>query len=175
MVLVKILAACVVFSLSLAIGGCNKPPENTQRKQPAAPSVHGPSVTPSATAQEEGLATELKKKKLAKFPSATIGTAFEEYPNFTKREWRQTNVATGKIIVDFTGWLDKSAAQAISNKEGLTAIGIQVKFVVEPDGSFFVGMVSKVGVNANGQAVVVPVEDSTYVLKSIYAKGVISL
>ncbi|TWJ32960.1 hypothetical protein JN12_00371 [Geobacter argillaceus] len=116
-----------------------------------------------------GIADALKDKTLAGYESTTIGTAFDSYKYFTKKEWKETSAQNGKIYIDFIGWVGTNALDAVSIKDGVSARGIDVKFVINPDGSFFVGMVSKIDAKTDGTFYSYPLEDSAGLLTKIYA------
>lgn len=131
-------------------------------------SMHA-AVTPKPGEEKSGLAEAVKKKNLLDYPSKTIGEAFGSYSYFNKREWSETFSASGKIYIDFIGWFNTSSLNAQNIKSGISAKGVEVKFVLNPDGPFFVAMVSRVEVKTDGKMYKYPLPDIKYVLDSIYA------
>lgn len=123
----------------------------------------------TADAAKRSIADALKDKTMSGYESATIGSAFDSYKYFAKKEWKETAPQHGKIYVDFIGWVDGKALDSASIKEGISARGVDVKFVINPDGSFFVVMVSKIEAKGDGKLYSYPLEDSAAVLTSIYA------
>ena len=117
---------------------------------------------------KEGIAEALKKKKLAEFKTVTIGEAFDTYRYFDKREWKESRSANGKIFVDFWGWFKEGALDAASRKNGVVARGVQVKFVINPEGDFYLAMISRAEKGADGSEQDYPLDDKAGILKAIY-------
>jgi hypothetical protein len=115
-----------------------------------------------------GIAAAIRKQKLADYDTATIGDAFDNYRYFEKREWKETVSNNGKIYIDFCGWFKKSVLDAVSVNKGIAARGIDVKFVINADGSFYLAMISKVEIGADGREFGYPQEDKTRILSAIY-------
>ncbi len=115
------------------------------------------------------LSDALKDKTMSGYESATIGSAFDGYSHFTKKEWKETAPQHGKIYIDFIGWVDSKTLDSASIRDGISARGVDVKFAINPDGSFFVAMVSKIEAKADGKLYSYPLEESAGVLTRIYA------
>ena len=104
----------------------------------------------------------------------TVGKAFDDYSHVTKKEWKETHAANGKIYIDFTGWLEGISLGIDAVKKGISQQGIEVKFVINPDGTLFVGMVSRLEATTDGKVSAHPLENGKAVLDSIYANKEIS-
>jgi hypothetical protein len=103
-----------------------------------------------------------------------IGEAFDRYRYFKKREWSETRPENGKYYIIFTGvspvgWLDLKL-----KRKGISDKGIEINFYIYPNGTFGVGMVSKIEVGADGKRYSYPVEDSKSIFDAIYANREIS-
>ena len=172
----RIFLLYLMLAVSTGVAGCarsggegsGKPTGDSAGKSSSAP---GSSARQKATS---GIAEALKGKKLANYGSTTIGAAFDGYKYFTGKEWRETNSPNGKIYIDFIGWLDTKSLDAAAVKRGVSAMALDVKFVIEPDGSFFVAMVSRIEMKSDGKSYDYPIENSVNVLNDIYANKEIS-
>lgn len=164
----------LVLAVSSCVAACSKDGGDNTRKQSGESQLHKKAderQTPSKSMQHtsSGLASALKNKTLAKYPHATIGAAFDGYTYFTRKEWNEVHTSNGKIYIDFIGWLDAASVDAAAAKEGVTGRALDVKFVIEPDGSFFVAMVSRIEKKSDGKSYDYPLEDSAALLAKIYA------
>jgi hypothetical protein len=160
---------CVILiaAVSLSVGGCTqKEAEKPPKEIPANPSMHG-AATPAE--KGEGFVGVVKKQHLPNYPTTSVGTAFEGYRYFTKKEWSESRNTKGTVYVDFSGWLVKSTFDPRSIKDAVAARGVQVKFVIYENGSFGVAMVSKIEAKTDGKLYVYPLENSKALLDSIYA------
>ncbi|AJE04787.1 hypothetical protein GPICK_02960 [Geobacter pickeringii] len=115
------------------------------------------------------MAAVIQDATLRGYAKATIGEAFGRYRYLKKKEWSETRGARGTFYVDFVGlspagWFDFTA-----RRNGIASRGIEVKFVVHPDGSYEVGMVSKVVVKTDGKTYRYPQADVTSILDAVYA------
>ena len=122
----------------------------------------------SAMIRPEGMTGVIQDAKLAGYNNLKIGDAFGKYRYFKKKAWSEARGTNGTFYVDFVGstpagWLDFA-----SRKEGISARGIEVKFVIHPNGAYEVGMVSKIEVK-NGKTYRYPLGDIKRVLDAIYA------
>ena len=79
------------------------------------------------------------------------------------------------FTVDFVGWFGPDTLNENDIKDGVTGKGIDVKFVINPDGSYYVLMVSKIEAKSDGKVYGSELQDSTGVLTNIYANKKISL
>jgi hypothetical protein len=118
--------------------------------------------------EEIGLAGVLKDKSLSGYPTTTIGKAFDGYGYFTRKEWKATQAANGKIFIDFIGWFDSKSLDARAKQDKVYARGISVKFCIYPDGSFNVVMVTKLDAKSDGTFYQGHLPDSKEIFDRIY-------
>lgn len=104
----------------------------------------------------------VRKKSLPDYPAMSIGKAFDSYAFMTKKKWTETRVANGTIYVDFSGWFANKSIDVDSIRKGVAAQGLGIKFVIAPQGQFFVAMVSKLEAMTNGTVVSYPVPESGF-------------
>lgn len=122
--------------------------------------VHGGEAANSEPVSLSGI---VKNQSLPAYPAMTVGKAFDSYSHLTKKQWKETHGANGTVYIDFSGWLD-----------GKT-LGVEVKFVIDREGVFFVGMASKLEAMTDGRVFAYPLPDVKAVLDSIYANKEIVL
>jgi len=127
-----------------------------------------------ATTPNAGMVDFIKSQKLAYFPSTTIGSAFDFYRHVTKKEWKASTLQSGYITVDFTGWLEPMTLNENDIKDGVTGKGIDVTFVIELGGAFYVYMVSQIEFKTDGKVSRTKALDTAAVLADIYANRKIS-
>lgn len=168
----KLILLTVMIVIFLCTGACSKDGTSDPNKSSGERSVHKSSTKDVAGS---GMAVVLRNKTLAGYESITIGNAFEGYKYFTKKEWKETTSQNGKIYIDFIGWVDSKALDAATIKAGISARALDVKFVINPDGSFFVAMMSKIDVKTDGKLYGYPLEDKDGMLAKIYANKEITL
>jgi hypothetical protein len=128
---------------------------------------HGSAIPEKAvdpSTGEIGLAKAIKGVKLPHYPSKTFGEAADSYRYFSKKEWKETRSTNGKVYVDFTGWL-KHTSPDFSD---VSMRGVGIKFLVNPDGSYAVVMVSKVELKTDGKIYSDPQPDISGVLSKLY-------
>ena len=125
----------------------------------------------STVAEEatDGLVNAIKKGKLVNYQSTTIGIAFDSYKYLTKKEWKSESLKSRHFTVDFTGWFGPDTLDDSDIKDGVTSKGIDVKFVINPDGSYYVFMVSKIESKSDGKIYGYELQDSAGILANIYA------
>lgn len=128
----------------------------------------------SEKSADPDLISFVKTHKLANFQSRTIGGAFDSYKYLTNKEWKMEQQG-GSFTVDFLGWLEPESLNDSDVKTGLTSKGIDIKFVIEPNGSYYVFMVSRLEAKSDGKIYISPYEDISGILASIYANKRISL
>lgn len=173
----KIICSIIILNFTLALSACSEKtsevPVKREVKQNDVGRMHS---EPTAKEREEkkGLSEAIKNKTLPDYPAMTIGKAFDGYSYFSKREWRETFTENGKIYVDFAGWFDAKFLEPRNIKEGISARGIEIKFVINPDGPFFVGMVSRLETKTDGKIYAFPQSDIKGILANIYANKEIS-
>lgn len=122
-----------------------------------------------------GLVNVIKNGKLVDFQTATIGNAFDAYSYLTKKEWKAATLKSRHVTVDFTGWFGPETLSDKDNKDGIAARGINIKFVIEPNGSYYVFMVSKLEAKADGKIYGSELREGNTVLADIYANKKIRL
>lgn len=113
--------------------------------------------------QKNALVEFVRERKLADYQSVNIGKAFDDYRYFESKQWSDSRSTNKNIYIDFIGW-NKGGER----KEGVVAVGYDVKFVIKSDGTWFVAMVSRLEKSADGTIVSIPLEDMKGVLDSIY-------
>ena len=122
-----------------------------------------------------GLVDAIKKGKLANYQSKTIGNAFDSYKYLTKKEWMASTLKSRHITVDFIGWFEPNAwfdPNSLTDKDiknGITGRGINVKFVIEPNGSYYMFMVLKIESRSDGKVYGYELQNSAGILANIYA------
>jgi hypothetical protein len=158
----------VLGVVSVFAGGCSKGGAEGTGKQV---SLHAQGQKPDVSSK--GLAGALKDKRLGEYTATTIGQAFDSYQHFEKREWRETASSNGKSYVDFWGWFNAGALDA-ATKNDIVARGVEVKFVINPDGEFYVAMISRLESFADGRKILHPLADKKSILDAIYANKAIS-
>jgi hypothetical protein len=156
-------------AVSLFIAACNKGDADT-----AGPKVEQQQGDGKTDSSKPGIVAAIRGKTLPDFATATIGEAFDKYRYFDKREWKETRSSNGKTYVDFWGWLNSSSPDAVSAQNGVVASGVQVKFVITPNGEFYVAMISRVEAGADGKEHDYPLEDKKRILEAIYANNKIT-
>ena len=137
----------------------------------------------SAGKPNDAIVDVIKKGKLAHDQSTTIGNAFDSYRHFTKKEWKASSLKSQHITVDFIGWFEPNAwfdPNSLTDKDikdGITGRGINVKFVIEPNGSYYLFMMSKIESKSDGKiyGYALQDKDSAGILAKIYANKKIRL
>jgi len=170
MVFPKYLLLLFVLVFAIFLGACTKNETDSQDKQKV-----GTSGQPNgAESTTPGLINGIKRGKLVNYQSATIGTAFDSYKYLTNKEWKLEQ-QNRYFIVDFVGWFGPDALNENDIKNGVTSKGIDVKFVINPDGSYYVLMVLKIEARSDGKVFQNQLADSVGILAKIYANKQISL
>jgi hypothetical protein len=157
-------ALVLMLALSVLSWGCTKGKDEGGSTQKSGPQMH----LNEKTAKTVGLTEILKKQKLANYPTATIGEAFDAYTYFPRKEWKEAKPDNGKTYVDFIGWFNPGVLNEKEVKDGIVGRGIQVKFVINPDGSYSAAMVSRLDARPDSRVDVFPIVDSAGVLAKIY-------
>ncbi|GAB7026492.1 hypothetical protein [Geotalea toluenoxydans] len=116
-----------------------------------------------------GMTGVIQRASLPDYKAMTIGEAFGKYGYLKKKEWRETRAANGNIFIDFTGYVPAGWFDFKMKKAGVSARGLEVKFVIYPDGAYGLGMVSNVEVRTDGKIYRTPRTDAKTVLDAIYA------
>lgn len=127
------------------------------------------------SASDAGLVGFIKAQKLINYQSDTIGTAFETYKYFTTKEWKEEALKNGRFAVVFLGWTDPRQLKNESDGKRTAPKGLEVRFIVESNGAFYVLMTSVVETGADGRVYRSRVLDTTATLTSIYANEKLGL
>ena len=170
MVFPKSLLLLFVLVFAIFSGACTKDETDSQDKHKAGTSGQ----SNGAESTTPGLINGIKRGKLVNYQSATIGTAFDSYKYLTNKEWKLEQ-QNKYFVVDFAGWFGPETLNEKDIKDGVTGKGIDVKFVINPDGSYYVLMVSKLEAKSDGKVYGSELQDSTAILTNIYANRKISL
>lgn len=133
---------------------------------PGSLSPHGSGNTKTAL---QGMAGVIQDVTLPGYKNMKIGEAFGKYRYFKKKEWSESRGVNGNYYVDFVGSTPTSWFDFKSRKQGISARGVEVKFVIYPDGAYEVGMVSKVEVKTDGKTYRYPFGDAKSIVDAIYA------
>lgn len=127
-----------------------------------------------AMTRPEGMAGVIQDAKLAGYKDVKIGEAFGKYRHFKKKVWSETRGTNGNYYVDFVGTTPAGWFDFKSRKEGISSKGIEIKFVIHPNGTYGVGMVSKVEAKTDGKTYRYSLSDINSILDAIYANKEIS-
>lgn len=160
----KVAAFCIA---AVCLFGCAKEGQKPANTPAKALSPHSTGADSKQSDQPQSFVGIVSNQKLPLSTTKTIGTVFDEYRYFNSREWKETRNAAGRVYVDFKG-LFASPPIAKSIKDGVSRQGVEVKFVVEPNGNFYVGMISRIDVTADGKMKLYPVKMEE-IIEQIYA------
>lgn len=122
-----------------------------------------------------GMVDVLKNNKFAGHESATIGGAFESYKFLSDKKWTEKALPGGAVQIDFTGWFDAKALNNQDVRDGIKIKGLEVKFVVENNGSYYVLMITSLVVRSDGSVYRSILSDTAGILKNIYSNREIVL
>jgi hypothetical protein len=87
----------------------------------------------------------------------------------TKKEWKAAVLQSRHVTVDFTGWVERETLSDKDIRDGITGRALEIKFVIEPNGSFYVFMVSKIESKSDGKVYRFQSDDIAGILDNIYA------
>lgn len=147
--------------MTLIFGACAKEAANTADKSN--------SEKPAPKATNSAFVDIIRNQRMSNFRSVTIGNAFDSYKYLTNKEWKSASMKSGQITVDFTGWFEPDALNKKDVSNGVTGKGLDVMFVIEPNGSFYVFMVSKLEARTDGKIYQSQLDDTTAILTKIYS------
>lgn len=160
----KLLLISVLCMSFAVLNGCQ------ERKEPLNKNVHGASIPDVESGTKAAtLVDVIKNTVFNENKSKSVGKAFDEYQFFTRREWKETRSQNLTVYVDFIGLLDAKVIDARAKKEGVDDMAVNVKFVVKPDGSCFVGMITLYDTKNGGKEYPVPLPAIAGVMDAIYA------
>lgn len=133
-------------------------------RQPGNIQVHGTGAAKPVT-----LLDVLKKQKLANYPTAPIGDAFEKYGYFSRTEWKTYTEENGKIYIDFIGRFKKKWFGFANYPNNLASRDLEVKFVVNMTGDYGIVMGTIIELKKDGTVEKKPIEKLNGVIEKIYA------
>ncbi|UPU36734.1 hypothetical protein M1B72_03220 [Geomonas paludis] len=167
----KMVSAALLLTLALAGGAfAALPPAGAKPAQVVNP--HGASgAQPLAGG---GLAEVIRSATLNNYRSMKVGEAFDRYSHFKVKAWREARGAAGTIYVDFCGSTPTGFLDFKTRREGITSKGVEVKFVIYPNGEYGIVMVSKTVVK-DGRTTRYPMPDIKGVVDAIYANKKLDL
>lgn len=157
------------------------PGSDSQRQMPAMSQAPMAPANPHAGANNatagavQGMVGVVQDIVMAGYGKATVGEAFGRYSYLKKKQWNETKGKGGIVYVDFVGLAPRGWFDFTARKQGITSRGIEVKFVIHPNGDYEVGMVSRVEVKDDGKTYRYPIADIGSVLDAIYANKKINL
>ena len=114
------------------------------------------------------MVTALKKNKLADFQGATIGEAFDSYRYLKQKEWKSEELKSGQSVVDYTGWFEARTLNDQAVKAGVAGRGLDVKFVIEASGKYYVLMISMLETRSDGTTSRYRIDNTAGILGKIY-------
>lgn len=152
----------VMIGVTVLIGACKKGDAGRSSSM-----IHGPGS--EANTGDAGIVPVLKNGKLANYQSTTIGKAFDSYAYVAKKEWKSEALKGQQFIIDFIGLLDPETLNDNDRKDGVTSRWIDVTFLINADGSYYVFMVSRIESKADGKTYRYQVGDIAGILDKIYA------
>jgi hypothetical protein len=114
------------------------------------------------------MAEVIKEVTLTAYPKMKVGEAFQKYRHFKKKEWSETRDPKGTFYIDFIGTNPSPLLDFKARKQGISATGVEVKFVIYPNGSYNVAMISRVEVHKGGRVQRFPLPDQKSILDAIY-------
>ncbi len=156
-----------VVGITLIIGACS---DNPDKRNDQNSGQSGWTKT-----ADVDLISFIKKQKLANFQSATIGNAFDSYRYLTKKEWKGEFLKSGHFTADFIGWFEKETLSDKDRRDGVTDKALEVKFVIDPSGTFYLFMISVLEVRSDGKIYRSQLSNTAAVLNNIYANRKIDL
>ncbi len=151
----------------LLVSACSRDGANTADKQNALNQAQAPG--------DLGLIRAIKNGKLLNFEKTSIGNAFDSYSYLTKKEWKERRLAKQPLTVDFIGWFSSDTLTDKDIKEGIAGRGLDAKFVINTDGSFYLFTISVLDATRDGGLTRERMLDIDATLKSIYANKKITL
>lgn len=136
--------------------------------QSSKPSFHNDAQqTATVGSSQYNMIDVIKNVKIAGYPAATFGEAFESYRHVDKKEWREVKTKSDKVYVTFTGYFKKSFFNFRLMRAKVAQQGVEVKFVIFPDGVYEIALISRVDVLTNGTAQAFPVSNGKQILEKL--------
>lgn len=155
------------YLVTVSMSGCSKEVQQPQNPPSNSASRHGMDSDSKQADKPQGFIGIVSSQKLPLSNTKTIGDAFGDYRYFKSRHWKETRNNAGKVYVDFQGLFAHEAIIS-SIKDGVSRQGVEVKFVVEPNGNFYVAMVSRIDVMNDGMMRLYPLGDGKKIVEMIY-------
>jgi len=159
-----ILLACLataLFTGCAKVEGKKKDSENTKK------------AARGADVKIDGYVGVIQSATLDPLKSNTIGDAFAGYRYFATKQWHESKTMNG-TVVDFYGQLDSTTFSERDRSAGLAARTLDIKFVINDEGSFWIDSISRYDNKPGGRIESYTVADFGSVLPKIYANEVIS-
>ncbi len=166
-VMIRQLLLVLCCLVTVSVSGCSKEVQQPQNPPANSASRHGTETDSKQADEPQGFIGIVTSQKLPLSNTKTIGAAFGDYRYFKSRQWKETRNNAGKVYVDFQGLFENEPIVA-SIKDGVSRQGVEVKFVVEPNGNFYVGMVSRIDVMNDGMMRISPLGDGKKIVEMIY-------
>lgn len=157
----SVLVLCILFAVLCGCQGGKEPQNN------AGHAAQNPAV--KADKKAFNMVDVVKNSVRDKKKSKPVGKAFDDYRFFTKREWKETTAQNQTVYVDFVGLLDSKVIDAKAKREGVVDMAVDIKFVVKPNGTNFVGMITFYDTKNGGKKYPVPLPAVAGVMNAIYA------
>lgn len=169
----KIVAVAVLIAVGVMAGACSREGAKGADGKKAGLQVHADKAAAPPT-ELQGMVGAVKKQTLLNYTSKTIGEAFDAYRHLNRKEWKESASPDGKLFVDFSGWVKAGLLDAVFKKSEIKERGLHIRFVVQPDGAFYVGMISKIEVGADGGKTESSLGDQKSILDAIYTNRQLS-
>lgn len=149
----RVTAGCLLIALIIALGACTR----EEARKPDERNV------PNA-----GLINVIKNGKLMHYPQTTIGTAFDSYRYLARKEWKAERQVSGIVMVYFTGWFKSDLVDEKARREGVSERGLEVTFVINSDGSYYLLAIAALDAAADGTRKRRELTDAAAVIEQIY-------
>lgn len=138
------------------------------------PASVAPGIPYGGKTAPKGMTGVIQDATLAGYKNVKIGEAFEKYRYFKTKEWSEARGKGDIFYVDFVGLSPVGWFNFDARRKGISSRGIVIKFVIHPNGTYGVGMVSKLEVKTDGKTNRYPLSDINSILDAIYANKEIS-
>lgn len=144
--------------------------------QSSKPSFHSAAQqTATVGSSQYNMIDVIKKVKITGYPSATFGEAFEAYRHVDKKEWGEVKTKSDKVYVTFTGYFKKSFFNFSLMRAKVAQKGVEVKFVIFPDGVYEIALISRVDVLTDGTLKSYPLNNGKQILEKLLRNEEIKL
>lgn len=157
---------------ALALAGCSKggdgAPEKKAASEQKAAVGNESKAANGKDAKTPGFVGVIKGATLDALKSKTIGEAIDGYQYFETRDWNESRVANGRVMVVFYGRLKESSISDVDKRAGVVARGMDIKFVIGRDGAYNIESISRYDTLRDGKLQGYAVADFGTVLPKIY-------